>query len=246
MNIISNFNKNDRCLIISNAAGAGHIQATESLKVQLAASDLGIQTRVIEVYKSVLGNTIGGLVTNEWNEKQKKEKIPELNACLNYQWVDEWLLSIFSFFAFLREILKNDIDVVITTQPVGTQALVRAARVANFINQTFRNNYKTIDVYMVLTELPNKNTLNFLPSLKHLSNKDKSNFKLVTTHPLLGQGEQEADFWKTNAGLKMENVVYDQLPIRKKFSLLASKPENIETLQVKIASPRERALIEAF
>lgn len=250
MEFINKLPNAGNCLVVSNACGAGHIQATESIEkaitVRNKAHKKALNVFTIDFLKASVGNWIGQKSIDSWNGKQKREDVAAINKYLNYQWAEEWFLGIIVFFAFLFQLSKYNVDTVITAQPLGIKAIIRAVRVRNWFNRCFYPSRKQIQVTMVMTDLPTEKTRNFLPPIKRLSANDRKVFKLVTMKPLLAPGQSQEQFWNKFAGLSLKKgeVYYDGAPVRRAFRELDPAKE-IPQLSVKYASDEELKLMAA-
>ena len=242
MELINNLPVLGNLLFISNGCGGGHIQTVNSLEEQVRNDRSDLISKTIEVYKNSFGSYIGDKVIKTWSRQQKEGDVAALNNYLNYHWVERYVLSIITFVGFVVALLKNDIDVVVNVQPFALGALLSAIHVVNFIRRFFCcNKREPIKVLMVLTELPNAETKNFFPSIKNLRPSDQKLFTLYTTNPLLEPNQTEEEFWKTHCGLSMENICYDQLPVRQAFFKQKNQlPPN--SLSVKVDSEKNQEL----
>lgn len=220
MSSITSLASKQNILIVSNGCGSGHIQTEKYVTNVLRDRNLGINIVPIDVYKNAFGETIGNYVIENWAQKQREGDVAALNGYLSLQWVDRYFLCIFTFTTFLYKMLKEDVDAIVTVQPISTGALIAAARVANFINWFFGIKNEKVTVTMVLTELPTQYTENFFYGLRCLSDEDRSIFKLVTAPPLLEDGEDEATFWQRTCALPLGNIECvspEELPVRSAF-----------------------------
>lgn len=228
MEFLDSLPEHGNCLILNNFAGAGHVQATESLTkaLELRNKTKGVALNVfsIDIHRASFGDTIGNWAIENWNAQQKREDVQALNDYLKYHWVDEWVFGAIRFFAFLYQLSKYDVDTIVTTQPLGTKALIRAVRVRNWFNRCFRPSKTQIKIHMVMTELPTARTDNFFPQVKGLCDADKAVFKLVTMKPLVKYGQSDEAFWQecTGLSLKKGEVIYDIPPVRKAFVDIAA------------------------
>lgn len=242
MDFIQSLPEKGNLLLISNGCGSGHIQAASSLITQLTVDRPALHPTTIDVYKHSFGNWIGQHVIDTWSRQQKEGDIKALNHYLNYQWVERWILSIITFFAFLVALLKYDVDAVVDVQPFALGALLSAVHVVNFVRKIFGQSHRQpIKVSMLLTELPNPDAVNFFSNIKALSSSDRDLFRLVTTKPLLKEGETEEEFWKTHCHLSLAKgqVVYDDLPLRPAFSKQKTLPRP-DALSVLFSSNEEK------
>jgi hypothetical protein len=253
MRIIKDLANSTSCLIITNKAGGGHIEAGKKIqniidkKNKTLPSDQKIQVKSVEILTNTFGNCLGKSMCNLWNDNQKKENIKLINFFLKIQKILNVVAAIPVFFSTLRLLWGKNITAIYNVQSIATSAIASAIRVMNFVNKHFFGNNTPITMYLVLTELPTERTSDFFDSIKVLSSNDRKILKLVTTKPLLKENETEEEFWKKNTGLDMENIIYDELPIRDAFIKQDLEHiQDIRWLQVKVNGKKEKKLINPF
>lgn len=240
------FSNARNCLIITNGSGSGHIQATASIHADLNLQYKELNIFPVDVLKTSYGNTIGNWAIQSWNSKQTKEDVAGLNNYLHYQWVDEYILSVIVFIAFVFKLVLSKIDVVVNTQPIGNKAIIRAVRFTNWLNRIFKKDKTIIKIAMILTELPTDKTLNFFPPIKKLSRSDRAVFKLiVATKPILEKDQTEEAFWQKHCNLSLAKgqVQYDLPPLRPAFRFLKPDQE-INQLSLRYESEEELTLMQ--
>ena len=88
--------------------------------------------------------------------------------------------------------LKEGVDQIVDTQPVGTFAIIKAIKLARKITG------KPLKLEKIVTELPTDNVIHFFKPIKLLSSTDRSLIKLITTLPLLKENQTAEGFWKKN------------------------------------------------
>ncbi|WP_068470709.1 hypothetical protein [Candidatus Protochlamydia phocaeensis] len=256
MDLVNLMNDNQKCLMISNSCGGGHVQAADKLnkliakRNQLNGTDQRITTVTKDILKDVLGDWLGGYLVDIWNQNQKKEDIDGLNRPLTYHYFGDLAMALPTFVKTLYWLRKHDVETVLNLQPVANPAIVAAVRVTNFVNRVFRLGKPPIKVSVVMTELPGPRTENFYNAVKRMSANDRKVCTLITTNsPLLDyKGQTEEEFWKRHTGMSLARgeIKYDEAPIRSTFIEQQAKNERgekINQLQVK-ASEEELTLIK--
>jgi len=249
MKIINDITFKQNCLILTNNSGGGHIEVAKQVQQEVDQKNKGqsekIHTVTHEILTGTFGSFIGKKIANAWNNNQKKENIKLINRSLKFHRLGNAGAAIPVFFTTLRVLWKNDIDTVINVQPMATSSIVKAVRVMNFVNHRFLKKNHVINVSILLTELPTERTTDFFKSIKELSKNDRKIVKLITTQPLLVNGQNEQNFWKKNTGLSLENITYDDFPIRKAFNALdVENIQDIDHLQVKFKGNDQKKFID--
>lgn len=203
-------------LILTIAAGGGHLEAAKVKQLELEEKYPGI---VIITRDIALDFIPGGkILVDYWNRSQTKGASSNMaDFAQKVQRIAEYLIWIPIFFAMIRLLEKEEIDVIIDTQAFGTNAMIKAIRYMLWRHK------KIISFEKVLTELPSKEFNFFAESMRTLSSKDCPFIRFVTTTPLLEEGETEASFWQTYYHLPMDSISYQVLPIRPAFRVYMGK-----------------------
>lgn len=241
MNFINGFAETGNTLLLTLASGTGHIQTAKRMEHDLRKIRPNQNVQTKEVGELLYGKYLSTIGNENFNGLLKNEDINGINRCLKLQHLHDTLLLPYQFLKFIHVLAANDITHVIDTQSIGLKALTNAARVVNFFRQIFTPHIPPVKVSLVMTELPNKDTHNFFPFIKSLSDEDRKIFQLVTTKPLLEAGETDEAFWKKHCDLSHAKgeVVYDALPIRPTFEKLAKESVKTEQLKVRVGTPKE-------
>lgn len=243
MSFIGDLPKSGNVLIISNNCGGGHEQACNYVERKMDQECPMLNSHRIEFLEFTFGSIIASRVSENWSKTQKKEDVLSLNQYLDIQWMDTVFLSAWVFIKYFFYFLGHSIDVVIDTQPVSLQAIIRAARVASFVRSFFGSSKPPIQVKLIMTELPNAKTKNFFYPVSWLTDNDKKNFELITSRPLVKNGQTEAEFWKEHCNLSLEHVVYSELPIRPAFHEYADREDETSELSALFSTEEEREMM---
>ena len=137
-------------------------------------------------------------------------------------------------------LLKEQVDRIIDTQPVGTAAIVKAIKCASYITK------KPLQLEKVLTELPTKHTIHFFKPIKNLSHANRSLIRLITTVPLLKPKQNAKAFWEKYCGLNESKISYENFPLRKgfeKYQKLLDQPFQKIPIEIKVKNSLEKFLI---
>ncbi|MEC7838976.1 MAG: hypothetical protein VX777_02930 [Chlamydiota bacterium] len=253
---------------ITNGGGGGHGMAMDSAHHQYTTqkniSEDAIHKLIkIDVIKGsfppLINNVVHKLFTKGWNDAKRKGDINKQEyfikgKALKKGPTNQRLADIFLFIpvfvaTFFRLAFNRKITRIVDTQPLATGALIKAARLVNFL---FRRN---ISVTKIMTDLPTTEAIHFSVPIKRLSKKDKKIFELVTTNPLIEKadaGLSEKEWWHKyfNLNLNLENpekseVKYRPFPLRPAFATWKNRPlkGSHPHIQVKINNSEEQECI---
>lgn len=203
-------------LIITSSGGGGHIAAATARAHDIHKNhpDWPISQRDILV--DWLSRPIGTLFAGFWNFAQKKGSVSMQKFLIFFQRAEEFVVWPIIFLCAFYNIQKDDIDLVIDTQPMNTSAILKAMRLYMVFSK------KTIICEKVLVDLPTDRALHYFRNIKKLSKKDRAHLKLLTTKPLLEKYDTETDFWKNHTGHDLENIIYADFPLRPTFKEIDS------------------------
>lgn len=242
MEIIDNLPDQGNVLLLTNGCGHGHISCSKMISSEIKTHKTALRVFEREYHTSVWGRLIGEVAIRIWSSQQDHQDITALNRHLKFQWVEEWILYPWIFLYFVTCIFWNNVDTIITVQPLGLKGMIHAARFVNFIRWLIGNKRKPIKIQMVLTELPTEKTENYFIALRKLRDADRKIFQLHTIEPKNLDPER---FFKEKTGLspKENQVVFDTPCVRKAF--LNPSPSN-KSLKFKYAGDGELALLRKF
>ena len=118
-------------LIITSSGGGGLLE-TANAKMQEVLKE-NPQARVIKKDLLQEWKTLGKFCINFWNGSQKKGDVKLLEWIIYMQKFADIIFWPKIFFWALSCLMKDNIDRVIDTQPLGTSPIVKAIRLFNFL-----------------------------------------------------------------------------------------------------------------
>ena len=232
-------NKAKKLLLITSSGGGGHLQAAKA-KASKALSDEP-QTIIIEkdILIDCVGKHFGKAFNSLWNFCQKKGNLSVLKFLSKSIPRADCVLWVHIFSRILYTIIKEDVDQIIDTQPVGTSAIIKAIKCGRKLTR------KPLKLEKILTELPTDKVIHFFQPIKSLSPQDRLLIKLISTAPLLYENQTNEAFWQTNCGLSEKDICYESFPLRSAFKTHTDKPQinNNIKIAIKVSSSEEKMLI---
>ena len=218
--------KNKKTIIILTASGgAGGLQAAQAKKEQIKNSNIEDHILIKDII-SWLGK-IGKFGINSWNSAQSKGDVLSQEILRRLQCCAEFLFWPFIFIKLTILLFsKDNVDRVIDTQPICTQAIIKAIRLYNYWMQ------KHLLLEKLLIDLPTNKSKHFYNGIKGLSKKDKKLIKLITLYPLLEEEEKEEDFWSKHCDLTINNIKYENFFIRNEFKKFINKKREKKIFEV--------------
>jgi len=241
-----NFNESRNILIITSSGGSGHLQAAAAIEAY--AKELpNVKLKKIDLLKELGIGKIGGIAVNQWDQALKMGDIDKQIYLVNKKWLAEALFVLPIYFKILYLLWKYEIDLIVDTQPLGTKAIVHAAYTVNRANEVLKRNLPKITVSKIMTDLPTDKATHFYDAIKLLDKEERQIFELVTTIPLLKNGETDQDFWKKHCNLSIKQVRYANLPLRSAFNRYTSPfiPNKPKYLKVKFNTEDEFNLVKS-
>ncbi len=232
--------KSKTLLIITSASGGGHLQAAKATAAKALAKDPDIKIIQKDLLIDFVGKRFGKFFVHLWNASQKKGNLTALTFLSKNIRAADFFFHIRILSKVFPLLLKEDVDQIIDTQPVGTAAIIKAIKYASRITK------KSLKLEKILTELPTKNTFHFFKPIKNLSNTNRSLIRLITTVPLLKPNQNADAFWEKYCGLKESDVSYENFPLRKnfeKYQKLLSHPFQKMQVEIKVKNSLEKSLI---
>lgn len=216
--------KKKKLLIITSSGGGGLLQ-TANAKAQAA---LAHNPNLIIIKKDLMKDWIpfGFLCVKFWNKAQSKGNVWAQIFFLKGQPILDFFIHPLLFFRVLYTLLREDVDEVIDTQPIGTSAIVRAL---SFFN---RKRNKSVKIEKVVVDLPTKEASHFFRSIKKLGPKMRSLLKLTSIAPLVEPGQTREEFWQTHCGLSDEEINYEDFYVRAAFLAYKEKPRSRSSLHI--------------
>ena len=219
-------NKPKKLLIITSSGGGGLIQSANAKEQEALAKD----PNLVVVRRDVLKDWVpfGSFCINIWNKSQKQGHVLAQILCVKGQPLGDILLYPSIFFNALYTILKEDVDQIIDTQPLGTSAIVRALNIFN------RKRKKNVYIEKVLVDLPTKKATHFFRSIKKLAKNRRHLLRLTSIAPLLAEGETAEEFWQETCGLSEKEVNLEEVYVRQAFRKFKGKSRSLEPMQIKV------------
>ncbi|CCB90100.1 glycosyltransferase family protein [Simkania negevensis] len=233
-------NKPKKLLLITSSGGGGHIQAANAKAVKALSEDPNLEIIQKDILIDWVGRRFGKCFVHLWNVSQKKGNLRMLSFLSKNIPVADILFWVLIFIKALRTILREDVDRIIDTQPVGTSATIKALKVAS------RFTGKKIKLEKVITELPTEKVLHFFKPIKGLSQADRNLLRLVSTTPLLSADQTPDAFWQKNCKLQESEVLYEDFPLRATFEVFRQKldaPIERMNIEIKVKNYIEKFLI---
>lgn len=232
--------KTKKLLLITSSGGGGHIQAAKAKALQALSDDPSIEILEKDILVDWVGKRFGKCFVYLWNVSQKKGNLRMLSFLSRNIPIADMLFWVRIFQKSLMTFLREDIDQVIDTQPVGTSAIIKAIKVA----QRFKNRSLTLE--KVITELPTEKVIHFFKPIRGLSKKDRNFLKLVSTTPLLKADQTPDAFWMKNCGLRESEVRYEDFPLRASFQSyrqILNEPLGRMKIEIMVKNSIEKFLI---
>ncbi|MBM3200834.1 MAG: hypothetical protein FJZ56_00310 [Chlamydiae bacterium] len=225
-------------LIITSSGGAGHLQAAKAEELRIL--ELYPNAKIIkqDILQDWVSKRFGIFCRDSWNKAQAAGNVSQLELFVDCQPYLEKILHYPIYKALLSLLIKEKIDRIIDTQPLGTPAIIKAIKRAKRILK------KELILEKIITELPTEESSHFFHSIKKLKNEDKSLVKIITTKPLTQEGETESSFWQKQCGISDEQIQYEELPLRPSFRKYQAidKPLDLE-IDLLLKDSEERNLL---
>jgi len=232
--------KPKKILLLTSSGGGGHLLAAQAYRLRALSEDPSTVIIEKDILIDYVGKRFGNGCVYLWNTSQKKGNLPLLNFLSMNIPLADFLFYLHFFFHVLFTIIKEDIDQVVDTQPLGTSVILRALKWARRITN------KPLKLEKIITELPTDQVHHFFKPIKGLTSNSRSFLKLITSTPLLRQNQTADAFWEKNCGLSEKEVCYERFPLRPSFKdfedpiQYANKRMNIE---IRVHSGEEKFLI---
>jgi hypothetical protein len=221
--------KHKKLLLFTTSGGGGHIQAAKAQTLKALSENPNTIILQKDVLIDMISKNFGKVFVYLWNSSQKRGNVKFLMFLQKNVPTADILFGPFIFLRTLYILLKEGIDQVVDTQPVGTAAIIKAIKVARKITG------KPLKLEKIVTELPTDNVIHFFKPIKRLSPTDRMLLKLISTIPLLENGQTTEEFWEKNCGLLESEVCYESFPLRPSFrKYLNAKDETRKSMKILI------------
>lgn len=203
--------KRKKLLLITTASGGGHMQAAKALAVKVLTEHPDTEVIQRDILVDLASKRLGKGFVCLWNSAQKRGNVKLLIFLQKNVPTADIVFGTFIFLRTLYILLKEGIDQIVDTQPVGTGPIIKAIKIARKITG------KPLKLEKIVTELPTDSVVHFFKPIKLLSENDRSLIRLITTVPLLKEDQTREGFWKKNCGLSEKEVCYESFPLRPSF-----------------------------
>ena len=215
-----------RILLITSIAGGGHLQAAQ---IKAAEHDRDEIIR-IDIFEDTMG-PVGNFCSWMWNNAQRKGNFRRQKWLTRQQPLADFFFWIPIFLRVFRILVRNDIDKIVDTQPVGTSAIIKAIKWARHITK------KNLILEKILTELPSSHIPHYFVPITTMSKSDRRLISFETVPPM----KDDELFWKNRYGLSSYQIITRPPLLRKAFlDVLKEKPM---ITSVTIATPTGEATI---
>ncbi|MCP5509377.1 MAG: hypothetical protein H7A39_03075 [Chlamydiales bacterium] len=229
-----------KCLLITSSGGGGHLEAAKAKAHELREKDTNLIIVQRDILLDWLGKPLGGLLAGCWNFAQKRGDVAFQKVMIHNMYLVGLFIWLPIFLHAFFLIYRQDVDLIIDTQPNGTSAIVTAIILAEKCKKLSRRYEK------ILVDLPTDKAGHYFKAVKKLRPKKRAIIHFITTKPLLQKGQTEEEFWEKHTGLPLENIIYSHFPLRPKFKNLDPLPKHEScTIAPKIPSDEEWTLIQA-
>ncbi len=224
-------------LILTSSGGSGHIQAAKAKEYEAKRRYPHHKILVCDLMLDWMGKRLGRYSVYRWNSAQAKGDVEEQIKLVGFQRLSELLFWVPIFLRAFSTLYRNDIELIIDTQPLFTPPIMKAARLTMWLKN------RKIHMEKIITELPTPYCYHFFDPIKRLSPRDRKHIDLITFYPLLQEGR---NFWKKACNLPSYRIKYDTPPLRPTFHKYMRKKREKKalTLNIQIHSEEEAKLIE--
>lgn len=232
--------KRKKLLLITISGGGGHILVAKAKAAQALLENPAPEIIQKDIFIDWFGKYFGKSFAYIWNISQKKGHHRMISFLSKSIRIADVLFYVHIFYKTFSTIIKQDIDQIIDTQPVGTSAIIKAIKLAG------RFKKKNLLLEKIITELPTEKVLHFFQPIKGLSAHDRHFLRLISTKPLLQPGQTPNAFWMKHCGLKEKEVRYENFPLRSTFEIYRNKinmPIEKMTIEIKVNNYIEKCLI---
>ena len=182
-------------LILTVTAGGGHLQAAKAKHAEVKSA----HPECVVIQQDILFDWVwkyfGLFAKHIWGDAQVKGNVFILCLLAFGMRITNFIF----FYPFYRSayaiIKKYNVDKIIDTQPLATASVIKAIR------RYEKESGKIIPYEKVITDLPTEEAKHFFSGIKSLKKEYRPYLKVLTTVPILEEGETEESFWKKNCNL---------------------------------------------
>ncbi|MCB1107633.1 MAG: hypothetical protein KDK76_06025 [Chlamydiia bacterium] len=212
--------KRKKLLLITISGGGGHTQAAKAQAVKALSENPNTEIIQKDILIDLVSKRLGKGFVSLWNFSQKRGNITFLMFLQKNVPTADIVFGTFIFCRTLYLLLKEGVDQIVDTQPVGTSPIIKAIKIVRKITG------KPLKLEKIVTELPTDNVVHFFKPIKKLSPNDRAYIKLISTIPLLDNNQTAEGFWKKNCGLSESEVCYESFPLRPSFKKYLNTKRN--------------------
>lgn len=247
----SQVSHNHTTFYLYSSGGGGHKAAKEALKesnltkllekvkVKCNKGNLNIDPRIkdltvftkwceqlgliseADVLHDYLGK-IGKWASSKWDTAQQKGDVKALERLASKQWLSDLFFGPFIFFATLSSLKEHRPKKIVSTQAMGTPAILLAISIYNKFFKPKED--PGVELHLYATDMSTKESTHFFNSLKTLGKTRKK--YLILHAPKPGNNQS----WKKLCNLSKKQVIelgVKDLPVRPAF-LKAVENQNID------------------
>lgn len=232
--------KRKKLLLITTSGGGGHLQAAKALAIKALSEDPTTEIIQKDIFIDIVSKLFGKGFVFLWNFPQRRGNVKFLMFLIKNTPTADILFAPVIFTKILYLILREGIDQIVDTQPIGTSAIIKAIKLARKITR------KPLKLEKIVTELPTDSVVHFFKPIKNLSPNDRSFLRLISTFPLLNENQTADAFWQKNCGLKEKEVCYESFPLRPSFHKYTNterKHNKRVEIKIHVNSTEEKFLI---
>lgn len=227
-------------MILTSSGGGGLLQAANAKEQQIRMKNPEAAIVRLDVLKDWAGRRFGEYCLRKWNRAQMQGNVRALRFLIASQAYFDGIGWIYFFFRALHLFLKEEVDVVIDTQPIATAPVLKALRIYNW------KSGKKVVLRKIVVDLPTPAATHFFRPIRRLSGKDRSLLRLVTIAPFLEEGESAEQFWQKHCRLSDHEICYEDLYVRQSFLKYKHQPRQKDCFPIRIRckSEEEREWME--
>ncbi len=223
-------------VILTSSGGGGLLQAANAKEQELRAKNPEISIARVDVLKDWMGKRFGEFCARKWNRAQIQGNVRELHFLIASQVCFDWMGWGYFFFRALHLFFREEVDLVIDTQPIATAPVLKALRIYNWWRR------KEVVLQKVVVDLPTKAATHFFRSIRRLGAKDRSFLRLITIAPLLEEGETAEEFWQKTCRLSDKEICYEDVYVRQSFLKYKNQKRNKDPFSIHIRYKGEEEL----
>lgn len=216
------------------------MQAAKAQAVKAVKENPAVRVIEQDILIDWVGKYFGKTFVYIWNISQKKGNLTILNFLSKNVPTADVVLWPYIFLRAFFTLLRENVDRVVDTQPLGTPAIIKAMQCVQKITN------KPLKLEKIVTELPTERVIHFFKPIKKLSKDNRARLTLISTAPLLKRRQTAETFWQHYCGLNEREICYKTFPLRPAFDkyhqIESSFPSPMK-IEIKVGSYEEKHLI---